>query len=401
MEFKTTDFNINTLRELYSQLEDELSKKVFLTRVNYCISTQNENFMFSLNEPNDKFLSLIFDDDNLEKLNMNLVFPKTFDKNKHTIFYGIGGFFKQYFNMYTNLISNYIFCDRNYKTIKSFNGVDLISPDELFRDFNSNQIVITMIDNIQLVYDYLLENGLKKENIFVLMYTLPDVKIDYNDEKCIKDYYANNFPTKLLVDYKNVIIHPAIIFKTQYFDQDIIKWENDTEVFDCGAFDGMTSVYFNQLCTAKNKKAYIFEPNLKQYGIIKNNNLIKQLNDYVIYNVGAWSEKTKLKFDCDGTSSSISSEGSMSINVDKLDNIIVDTKVSYIKMDIEGAELEALKGAERLIKNFKPKLAICVYHKSEDIITIQTYIKSLVPEYKIYLRHYGIFDAETIIYAVI
>ena len=62
-------------------------------------------------------------------------------------------------------------------------------------------------------------------------------------------------------------------------------------------------------------------------------------------------------------------------------------KVDFIKMDIEGAELDALKGSEETIRKHKPKLAICVYHKGRDMIDISQYLKSLVPEYKFFLKH--------------
>lgn len=69
-------------------------------------------------------------------------------------------------------------------------------------------------------------------------------------------------------------------------------------------------------------------------------------------------------------------------------------------MDIEGAELAALQGGAETIKRYKPKLAISIYHKPEDIIEIPIYIKSLVPEYKLYIRHYTNMYAETILYAI-
>ena len=69
-------------------------------------------------------------------------------------------------------------------------------------------------------------------------------------------------------------------------------------------------------------------------------------------------------------------------------------------MDIEGAELEALKGARNTILKDKPDLAICVYHKNEDIIEIPRYILELDPEYELYLRHYDLAEYETVLYAV-
>ncbi|MFI3174418.1 MAG: FkbM family methyltransferase [Bacillota bacterium] len=69
-------------------------------------------------------------------------------------------------------------------------------------------------------------------------------------------------------------------------------------------------------------------------------------------------------------------------------------------MDIEGAELVALQGGEQTIKKYKPKLAICIYHKPEDVIELFAYIKNLVPEYKFYIRHYSNTQTETVLYAI-
>ena len=78
-----------------------------------------------------------------------------------------------------------------------------------------------------------------------------------------------------------------------------------------------------------------------------------------------------------------------------------EERVTFIKMDIEGAELESLKGAGRIIiREQKPKLAICVYHKKEDIFDIPEYILSLNPKYKLYLRHYTLGEWDTVLYAI-
>ena len=70
-------------------------------------------------------------------------------------------------------------------------------------------------------------------------------------------------------------------------------------------------------------------------------------------------------------------------------------------MDIEGAEVNALLGAEENIKKQKPKLAICVYHKPEHLWKIPLYIKKIVPDYKLYIRHHTNQEYETVCYAVL
>lgn len=70
-------------------------------------------------------------------------------------------------------------------------------------------------------------------------------------------------------------------------------------------------------------------------------------------------------------------------------------------MDIEGAELEALKGAAETIKKNRPRLAICLYHKDEDIVDIPQYVKELVPEYKLYIRHYNVGLIDIVLYATL
>ena len=69
-------------------------------------------------------------------------------------------------------------------------------------------------------------------------------------------------------------------------------------------------------------------------------------------------------------------------------------------MDVEGAELESLKGAQKVIQRDKPKLAICIYHKPEDMVEIPLYIKELIPEYKLYIRHHSNYIFETVLYAI-
>ena len=93
--------------------------------------------------------------------------------------------------------------------------------------------------------------------------------------------------------------------------------------------------------------------------------------------------------------------GKETIEAASIDQMCGLEKVTFIKMDIEGSEREALKGAERVILRDKPRLAICVYHKWEDLYEIPMMVKRMAPEYRLYLRHHSDTAMETVLYAVI
>ena len=118
------------------------------------------------------------------------------------------------------------------------------------------------------------------------------------------------------------------------------------------------------------------------------------------YNIGLWSKEVDLFYESAKDGSSISKSGLLQ-KANSLDNLLKNKDISFIKMDIEGAELEALNGAKEIIMNQKPKLAISIYHELEHFWKIPLLLKSLVPEYKIYIRHHSTQQDDTVCYAVL
>ena len=116
----------------------------------------------------------------------------------------------------------------------------------------------------------------------------------------------------------------------------------------------------------------------------------KALGDYsnieYVY-AGASDKRAVLHLKKDGSASRIADDGELSIKVDKIDNVI-STPISFIKMDIEGSEVAAIKGAKNTILQNHPKLAICVYHKGDDFISIPQAVFDIRTDYNLYLRHY-------------
>ena len=119
---------------------------------------------------------------------------------------------------------------------------------------------------------------------------------------------------------------------------------------------------------------------------------LKTLENIKIIPKGTWREETILGFVSSGDGSYITAgTGDSSIEVTTIDKEIKE-KVTFIKMDIEGSELESLHGASKIIRRDMPKLAICCYHKKDDIITLYNCMKNIEnqeKEYRIYLRHHS------------
>lgn len=90
----------------------------------------------------------------------------------------------------------------------------------------------------------------------------------------------------------------------------------------------------------------------------------------------------------------------VALEVTSVDNVLSGNKATFIKMDIEGSELEALKGCRRTIEMYHPKLAVCVYHREEDIFEIPKFILECYQGYRFFLRHYAHSASETVLYAI-
>lgn len=188
------------------------------------------------------------------------------------------------------------------------------------------------------------------------------------------------------------------IFDGEAYFNDVIQLTDKEVYVDGGAYTGDTIAAFLEHVEGKFTKIYAFEPDPVNY-----EKLVKEYGTnpkVVCEKSGLWNENTSLRFnDFNTDGSNVSEDGKLVISVKSLDKYISET-VSYIKMDIEGSELEALEGAQNIIKRDKPKLAVCIYHKYDDLWKIPLYIKKLVPEYKLYIRHHAYGCSDTVLYAV-
>ena len=183
-----------------------------------------------------------------------------------------------------------------------------------------------------------------------------------------------------------------------YFDSEIVIPSSKEIFVDCGFCDGFSTRQFIKWCNYDYEKIVAFEPDIFNYNEALK---IKDIPCLELHNIGCWREKRLLAFKGGlGEASCIDQRGNDFINADTIDNVLQGERCSFIKMDIEGAELDALYGAQNTIKKYRPKLAVSIYHKPEDIIKIPLYILELNEDYKLYLRHYTFGRWDSVLYAV-
>jgi FkbM family methyltransferase len=217
----------------------------------------------------------------------------------------------------------------------------------------------------------------------------PRESVEFNGATYLKrDFTSQGYPFKLLGYDWFLGVHD--IFYNQYEHKDVTLAPGDV-IIDAGAFIGDTAVFFHHKLGGKcqvhsfellDENIALLQRNLEANGVKRGEAVINKLaltdvtGGEIIINQGKSQGSTSI------FGASKSGDKVTTITLD--DYVVLQnlTRVDYIKMDIEGAEIPALKGARRTIQHFKPKLAICLYHKWDDAITIPQFIQSLGVDYE-------------------
>lgn len=292
--------------------------------------------------------------------------------------------------------------------------------NEIFKNIYSKQELLDKFDSFTTIIGFMnyknaknmIENDIElknKGNIFYIKYFMHGI-FDNN-------YYESNKikfdeTRELLYDKKSKEIYDAYIhFKrfgeleplvnycefNQYFP-DFIKLEKNEVFIDGGGYIGDTAEEFINKTNGIYEHIYIFEPDPINYQKINPN-----LKNTTIIKKGLWDKEEILYFTNESNSASYISNNNngIKIHVTNIDAILNNNRATFIKMDIEGSELKALQGAKNTIATYLPKLAISIYHKNDDMLTILPYLNEIAHDkYKLYLRHHSHYANETVLYAI-
>ena len=189
--------------------------------------------------------------------------------------------------------------------------------------------------------------------------------------------------------------------KGEDFGPAVLALSGREEYLDLGAFDGDT---LEELLreTGGWAKAIAVEPDPKNYRRVLERVGEPAFPPVECHNLAVSGEPGELRFRAkEGRHCALTGEGKAVVPVETVDRILAGRSVSYMKLDVEGEELAALRGAENAIRRWGPKLSVAAYHRSEDLFQLPLYLHSLRPDYRFHLRKHPYIPAwEIILYAV-
>lgn len=263
-----------------------------------------------------------------------------------------------------------------------------------YHEFNTYKVIEANMDNICKV------RGMLEDEKSVRLYDCFIEKVKYN----VKDY----------MDITDDLYE-------HYFSDGIFKYSDGEVLVDGGAFDGDDTVWFSTMLHQqgiKLKKSYCFEPDTSNFGKTCRNleshfGIRAKLNKskgeaecdrFKVFKAGLFDQNCGIGF-CEygAHSSRVTKEKKVdsSVSAVRLDDVLNNEKVTFIKYDLEGADVPAIRGAEQIIKQYRPKLALSIYHNIDDLWVIPLLIKAYVPEYKLFVRHHTTYLWDKILYAAV
>lgn len=213
--------------------------------------------------------------------------------------------------------------------------------------------------------------------------------------------YRSQVRWRFLLDYA-ALGTPRPVVET-YFPEDLIRPSEDEVFVDCGAFTGDTIEAFLGARGTRFEQIVAIEPDAVNCRALQN-----RIDDWSRAGIGPirvepvalGSQRGTLRFATTGTAGSRVGSGSETVDVAPLDEILADCEPTYIKFDVEGAEHDALVGASGTVRANMPVLAVCLYHKPEDLWDLPLLVRSLRPDYRLHIRRYSDERWETVLYAV-
>ncbi|MCR5590536.1 MAG: FkbM family methyltransferase [Lachnospiraceae bacterium] len=282
-----------------------------------------------------------------------------------------------------------ITADEMIKRHESFNAVLAVIEDTLLPELKKKFSMAGHVDYFDVHASHRMEREFLTKNKAVI----EEIYAALSDEES-KDVFEAFLHARYTGDV--TAISSLNHDEAYLYDWELLGLSENDVVIDAGAYTGDTIKEMSRFLNACPKKIYAFEPDEINIGEIRKN---AGSDTVVPVCAGLYDHDDTLSFSGGGSiGSSISDDGALNVKVIALDSHDEYKDATIIKMDIEGSELAAIKGAKALILAGHPRMAICIYHNNEDVIVIYNELKEL--GYRFYMRQHSRSSEETVLYAV-
>jgi len=308
-------------------------------------------------------------------------------------------------------------CSNNPKSWgKRHWGFEIVGPDKIQEVYQQYTVLILAANSRQAITSQLQQFPIPPAEIFCLdLYWEEDGVAEYyrKMEPVLEDIYCHLADQESKDAYETMIryrinrdprLPPRVALPQarQYFPDSLGERKgflDSDEIFvDAGAYVGDTVQDFLAASHGRYRSIYAFEPDAANFAKLLEST--KGLEHVVCRQLGVGDTVGQAVFTSGGYASRQSAAGEQTVCVDTLDRLLEGVPATYLKMDIEGSECAALRGAKRLIQTYRPKLAICTYHSAADMVMVPKLILEFDPSYHLYFRHYTYTVSDSICYAI-
>jgi len=299
---------------------------------------------------------------------------------------------------------------------RSIDDVPIISPSRLLALYSTfaNPLICIASDWAKDISHQLREMGVKN---YININYLGKIQDSSDHEKLASHITELEKVCHFLADTESKEIFLSILehrksldpicLRVSEYDQychPSIDFAGCKVLFDIGAWTGDTAIKFAKLID-QNGKIVAFEPTPHSMADLCKNIHDEGLENKVIPVAAGVSDRNGyawIQLAQHSSSNCISSTGSVLVNITTIDDFCNEVKMvpDFIKMDIEGSEMAALRGATNTIVKYGPGLQVCIYHRCEDLWEIPLFLKELRPDYKLYLGHHTQNLCETVLYVM-
>ena len=169
--------------------------------------------------------------------------------------------------------------------------------------------------------------------------------------------------------------------------REILRLHDHESYLDLGAYRGDTIDEFLHYTNGQYERITALEPDPKNYRKLREHTAA--LRACQCFRMGVWNINTDLAFaGSEGRGSSLQGNGKRLVPVTTIDTLFARRPLTYLKIDVEGAEEQALSGGQHVLRRDKPRLNLALYHRSEDLFKLPLLLKQINPDYRLYLRQH-------------